>query len=163
MARIKKHEGGFTLIELLVVMFIIGILATLLMANLAGFRERARDALRKSDLRQIESSLALYYSIYREYPASSTEGKIIGCNEPPVACDWGSHWSRGENVLMKQLPNDPLFDSTVEDSPTYYYEKTDTESFFLKASLENASDKDITSSHTRCGRGTGTEYIICQD
>jgi general secretion pathway protein G len=162
MLKDKKIEAGFTLIELLVVMFIIGILATLLMSNLAGFRERARDARRKSDLRQIESSLALYYSIYREYPASS-EGKIIGCNEPPVACDWGNRWSRGENVLMKQLPQDPLYDPTVEGSPTYYYEKTDTESFYLKATLENASDKDITSSQARCGKGTGTEYIICQD
>jgi len=158
----KLKQRGFTLIELLVVIFIIGILATFLISNLAGFRARARDARRKSDLQQIKSSLILYYSIYREYPESSL-GQIVGCREPVAACDWGKRWYRSENVFMKELPNDPLNDPADEESPTYYYEKIDVESFYLKATLENVSDKEIASSQARCQRGVEAEYIICQD
>jgi prepilin-type N-terminal cleavage/methylation domain-containing protein len=53
-AKLKK---GFTLIELLVVISIIGVLATLIMANFNSARERARDAQRKSDLKQFQTSL----------------------------------------------------------------------------------------------------------
>jgi prepilin-type N-terminal cleavage/methylation domain-containing protein len=38
-------QKGFTLIELLVSIAIIGILATLVMANLSGLQARGRDAL----------------------------------------------------------------------------------------------------------------------
>ncbi|MBI2195693.1 MAG: type II secretion system protein [Candidatus Levybacteria bacterium] len=63
-----KREKGFTLVELLIVIAIIGVLTTLLMANFIGVRQRARDAQRKSDLRQIQSALELYRSDQGSYP-----------------------------------------------------------------------------------------------
>lgn len=157
----KTKQKGFTLIELLVVIAIIGVLASLLMSNMASFRMRARDARRKSDLAQIKSSLVLYYSIYREYPDDDSAGQIVGCNEPLEVCGWGGRWSRSVNVIMKQLPSDPLNDP---EGTTYFYEKTSPETFYLKATLENVSDKDILSSQTRCEiTGTETEYFVCQE
>ena len=52
-----KTQKAFTLVELLVVISLIGILATLVLANLNSARERARDAERKSDLRNIQTAL----------------------------------------------------------------------------------------------------------
>lgn len=72
--RIQNFKKGFTLIELLIVIAIIGVLATLLMVNFIGVRQRARDAQRKSDLRQIQSALEIYRSDQGSYPAS-----IINC------------------------------------------------------------------------------------
>lgn len=154
-----RRNKGFTLIELLVVISIIGILSVLLMANLGGVRERTRDVERKQDLRQVKSSLELYYTVWKEYPANDSDSRIVGCDPGPEACAWGEPWQRGESVFMKMLPNDPL----EAAGNRYYYQRTGPDSYILKTTLENGSDKEIKSSQEKCGTGTGNEYLVCQD
>jgi prepilin-type N-terminal cleavage/methylation domain-containing protein len=48
-----KKQQGFTLIELLVVIAIIGLLSTLAVLSFGGVREKARDAQRINDVRQL--------------------------------------------------------------------------------------------------------------
>ncbi len=59
MGRRNNSAGreGFTMIEILVVITIIGILATLILANFGPSRAKARDVQRKTDLNQIKTSL----------------------------------------------------------------------------------------------------------
>lgn len=64
----KKREG-FTLVELLVVIAIIGLLSTLSLVALSSARQKARDALRTSDVKQVMTALELYYSDASLYPA----------------------------------------------------------------------------------------------
>lgn len=59
---------GFTLIELLVVIAIIGILSSVVMVSLTGPRQKARDAKRISDIKQIQLALELYNEANGEYP-----------------------------------------------------------------------------------------------
>lgn len=56
----SARNRGFTLIEVLVVIAIIGILAAMVLASLNGSRTAARDSVRISDMRQIQSALELY-------------------------------------------------------------------------------------------------------
>ncbi len=119
-----KKSQGFTLIELLVVISIIGVLATLVAANLNSARSRARDTERKSDLKNISTALRLYFNDNGIYPTE---------NSMP----WGSEWSGsgGTPVYMSTLPNDPL------PGQDYKYELGATgDTFILTSCLENSSD-----------------------
>lgn len=129
-------KKGFTLIELLVVISVIGVLTTLVMANLNAARERGRDVARKSDLRNIQAALRLYYNDLKTYPASNSSGQILGCgNAGTSACAWGEQWAKSGTVYMNTLPADPL------PGQSYKYLRTDSETYTLSACLENKSDE----------------------
>ena len=119
----RLFKVGFTLIELLVVISIIGILATLVVANLNSARSRARDAARKSDLKNIQSAMRLYYNDKGAYPATFNL--------------FGSKWNDGTTVYMERVPQDPLPDQCY----TYNRPVLDSDSFSVIACLENKSDK----------------------
>ncbi len=71
-----KHTRGFTLIELLVVIAIIGILSSVVLASLNTARTKARDTVRKSDLKQLQTALALYYTDNGSYPSGGWRGAV---------------------------------------------------------------------------------------
>ncbi|MBI2103908.1 type II secretion system protein [Candidatus Woesebacteria bacterium] len=130
-------KSGFTLIELLVVISLLGILATLLIANLSSARQRGRDVQRKSDLRNIATAMRLYYNDYGVYPASSVGGEILGCGAGGTGtCAWGTAWDADNVNYMSTLPADPL------STQSYSYQQVSLDSFRLLTCLENASDED---------------------
>jgi type II secretion system protein G len=141
--KIQKCGKGFTLIELLIVIAIIGVLATLLMVNFVGVRQRARDAQRKSDLRQIQSALEIWRSDNGSYPASSQFG----------AC--GSALTNGSTTYMAKIPCDP----SGAGKFVYTYVSagsTNVASYTLYSCLENVGDsqKDATNKPAYCTGGS---------
>lgn len=73
MNRVKKlSQKGFTIVELLIVIVIIGILAALVFVQFNNSQKKARDAERKSDLRQLAGKLAEYNAEKGSYPAAQT-------------------------------------------------------------------------------------------
>lgn len=75
-----KKQKGFTLIELLVVIAIIGILAAVLMVNLSGTRNKAKDSAVKLEMGQIRTaveSFALTGSTYVNACAAGTDCDIL--------------------------------------------------------------------------------------
>lgn len=143
-------KKGFTLIELLVVISIIGILATLVSANLNSARSRARDAQRKSDMRSVQTALRLYYNDFGSYPGSNSGGNILGCGSGSGFCVWGSAWTAGATTYMPVLPKEPL------TSQSYKYEVgADTDNYTLLTCLENKSDASgvATADTTWCPSG----------
>lgn len=124
------YKRGFTLIELLVAISIIGILSSFLLANFVGVRQRARDGVRKADLRQIQSALELYRSDKGEYPLTE---------DFPACGDDLEDSSSTPVVYMKKIPCDP---STLA---SYSYTGTNTvdtgsSTYSLTACLENEND-----------------------
>lgn len=71
----SPNARGFTLIELLVVIAVIGILSTIGLVTLTGARERARDAVRRTDASSFRTILALYNDDFGSFP-NTTDGLI---------------------------------------------------------------------------------------
>ena len=69
----KKFSSGFTLIELLVVISVIGLLASVVLVSVNNAKSRVRDALRKTDLRQLKLALENYYSSNGKYPSTDPD------------------------------------------------------------------------------------------
>lgn len=120
-------KSGFTLIEVLVVVAIIGVLASLVVANVLGVRQRGRDAQRKSDLRQIQAALELYRADQGAYPASL-----------PATCN--SAFTGGGNTYLSKTPCDPLSTTSTSYRYTYTPGAAPINTYTLKACLENTSD-----------------------
>lgn len=158
-------KKGFTLIELLIVITIIGILAALVITNVQGVRERARDARRKSDLTSIKSSLRLYYNDFKAFPGSDN-GNIVACSG---SCSWGtSSFGSDDTIYMNVLPTDPA--STTSNPLSYAYYQINDDSYALVANLENESDPDISESQARCSvpyssvtaKDLEHDYVLCE-
>ena len=71
MCRKMKGNKAFTLIELLVVIVIIGILATVVVANVSSAQSKAKDAKVKSDMNTVQTAAALYFNEHGDYAALS--------------------------------------------------------------------------------------------
>jgi len=134
MIKIKNFKKGFTLIELLIVIAIIGVLATLLMANFVGVRQRARDATRKSDLRQIQAALEIYRSDNNAYPPAADGAPSDGQFSKTASCNTSLTGPTGStSIYMKTVPCDPTGGS-------YTYSLDVDGNYAVTACLENTND-----------------------
>lgn len=76
-----QTRRGFTLIELLVVISIIALLSAVVLSSLNSARAKGRDALRITNLREVQKALSLYYSTNGSYPTTNGawRGSDAGC------------------------------------------------------------------------------------
>jgi len=145
----KRDKKGFTLIELLVVIAIIGILATIVLVSLNTARQKARDARRVGDIRQIALALEMYYD-------DTTTG-YPGDDEAATCDDWALMEAALEGGVgyMTQVPTDPGGGSTA-----YLYNaggaSNSRQDYVLRAQLESptntalVTDVDTTSPALGC-------------
>lgn len=117
-------KTGFTLVELLVAISIIATLTAILLPNLMGARQRARDAARKADLVALKNGLRMYYNDNQSYP-------------PGVAvADLSSY-------LAAYVPNSSEIGFT-------YSVTNGGDGFQLCVGLEEAKQEETSSSQLKC-------------
>lgn len=70
-----EYNSGFTLIELAVVVMIIGLLAAILVPQYVKQTDKAKDNVTKTELKNMQNAVELYYVENGQYPDSKTELK----------------------------------------------------------------------------------------
>lgn len=146
----RKKLGGFTLVEMLIVIAIIAILSTMILRGVGGALPKSRDARRMGDLKNVQSSLEVYYNKTGTYPN-------ITASDPT---GWQTLESTISGVLGSnfKLPRDPSGGTN-----TYYYcpgaasPSGAINSYILGAQLEVTSSTEGLSGET-CGKPCGGQF-----
>lgn len=99
----RAGQRGFTLIEVMVVIVIIGIMAALVVPNLAGRQEQAQVTAARNDLATYANALDLYKMDNFTYP--STEQGLAALAEKPSGFPEAKNWKAGGYV--RSLRDDP--------------------------------------------------------
>ena len=154
---INNRDNGFSLIEILVVIAIIGGLTSILLPNLMGVRERARDAARKSDLKQIQKALEMYKldQTPPSYPLTA--------NLPTAGNIWQN--ATGTVTYMNKVPGDP---NRTPVPASYSYTSpvgTDNLKYILCACIENVADTEVITGNCVDGTyvcTTGKKYVLTE-
>jgi prepilin-type N-terminal cleavage/methylation domain-containing protein len=142
---IKK---GFTMIELLVVIAIIGILASLALVTFSSSQQQARDASRKSDIKQYQNALEQFANQNNGLYPSRTDA--AGATASTTLCS---------DLDITTCSEDPRFND--DNSFIYLYQSNgsgtptlDATSYVLWAKLEGPS---TTTYFVTCSTGTTGE------
>ena len=145
--RLEAYSKGFTLIELLVVIAIIGILTSVLMVNFIGVRQRARDAERKSQLKQLQAAFEVYRSDNGQYPCFAG-----GCTANDA--------NTIDNLLTEiedYLSDDVVDPLNTSSCPNYLVSSTGS-NYTIYAVLENSNDADATADKKAPLANVGSSY-----
>ena len=101
----KNKEQGFTLIEIMLVVLIIGVIAAMVVPNLAGKGEQARKSVARADIdTNLDSGLGMYELDNGRFP--TTEQGLSALMQKPNAEPVPVNWN-GPYLKKKLIPKDP--------------------------------------------------------
>ena len=133
-----KCRKGFTLVEILLVVIIIGILAAMIIPNIAGRGEQARAAAAKAD---IETNLSAALDIYEidtgHYP--TTEQGLKALVTKPTTAPVPDRW-KGPYLKKRKNPIDPWGRPYVYVSPGVHNTDAYDLSSYGPDGIESADD-----------------------
>jgi general secretion pathway protein G len=107
----KRNDDGFTLIELMVVLIILALLVTVIVPNVVGKSDDAKQTKARADIASIEALLDQYYLDMGHYP--TTEEGLRALYRAPSDGEekWKGPYSK------KPIPPDPWGEPYGYESP----------------------------------------------
>ncbi|MBX4191544.1 MAG: prepilin-type N-terminal cleavage/methylation domain-containing protein [Candidatus Doudnabacteria bacterium] len=139
---LNSKNYGFTLVELLVVIAIIGILAAVVMTSLNSARSKSRDARRLADVRQVMTSMEVYFNDNGAYPTEDGNGH-------PDASLGGPAFS----TYLATYPSYPLPSGTGCTMTDYNYSYISDLEYTIEFCLEGESGGFSPGNHTATQAG----------
>lgn len=113
MKKNNNKQTGFTLLEIMVVIVILGVLASMIVPNLMGNKDKADRQKVVSDVIALENALDMYKLDNGEYP--STEQGLEALVEQPSGTPEPRNYR--EDGYIKRLPQDPWGNDYILNSP----------------------------------------------
>lgn len=110
---INNKQRGFTLMELMVVIVILGVLASLVVPNLMGNKDRADRQKAVTDIVALENALDMYKLDNHQYP--TTEQGMEALVTAPTLAPLAENYST--DGYIRRLPNDPWGNDYILISP----------------------------------------------
>jgi len=146
-------KRGFTLIELVVVMAILATLIGIGYSSFTNTLNKARDAKRKSDLRQIQLALEKYKNLNGDYPVSDWVTSQKGTSTIPWITDLTVDYIKELPVDPKNILSTPPGKPSDSGNYVYAYYSSDNvegacpgikggDYYILATKLENPADHD---------------------
>ncbi|WP_413113147.1 type II secretion system major pseudopilin GspG [Thaumasiovibrio sp. DFM-14] len=99
----RRKQRGFTLLEVMVVIVILGVLASMVVPNLLGNKEKADQQKVVTDISALESALDMYRLDNSVYP--TTDQGLEALVSKPASSPEPRNYRDGGYV--RRLPNDP--------------------------------------------------------
>ncbi|MFM2485420.1 type II secretion system major pseudopilin GspG [Celerinatantimonas yamalensis] len=99
----KRRSQGFTLLEVMVVIVIIGLMATLVVPNLLGNKDKADQKKALADIVALENALDMYKLDNGRYPTTE-QGLNALVSKPQIAPNPTNYRQGG---YIRRLPDDP--------------------------------------------------------
>ncbi|WP_022939995.1 type II secretion system major pseudopilin GspG [Psychromonas hadalis] len=109
----NKKQSGFTLLEIMVVIVILGVLASMVVPNLMGNKDKADRQKVVSDLIALENALDMYKLDNNRYPTTD-QGLEALINKPSGEPEPRNY---PEDGYIKRLPEDPWGNEYILNSP----------------------------------------------
>lgn len=122
------YKKGFTLVELLAVIAVIGLLSVLSVIVLGQTRKSSRDAIRLSNLRDLQGGLEFHYVQSNTYPVAP-EPIAIGAPDANCLNSEGFAPLGCSGAFIDDINPDP-------GDGVYQYMSTDGSDYVIYASLE---------------------------
>ncbi len=163
------NQKGFTVVEVLIVVLIIGLVGTLAVVAVNSARTKQRDAVRLSNVRQVQSALEDYFNESNAYPpgtelplGDSSQSVCLGTGGFAASCSGdGSVFLR---VVVGTIDNGLDGKSTC-GSPARdafcYSAQDDASSYGIQFELENALTQVGLAKGANCATPDGMKAGAC--
>jgi general secretion pathway protein G len=121
----KKNKKAFTLIELMLVMALIAILSTLMLPNLKGAQDKAKEASLRAVVHAMQVALENYYLDHQKYPL----GTATPAEQMVALLKQGDY--------LNQTPKNPFtgkpYQASDQAGQIVYDYNADTDQYVIKA------------------------------
>ena len=158
------YKNGFTKIEILIIAAIIGVLGLTAVFAVMTARSRTRDAVRMSDVRQLQAGLEIYFVDFNTYP-ESLNYTALGTATTQCLASAGFTSNCSDNTYLEAVPAIPSSGldelSSCSDTSNAYCYAAENGEYRINFELEHANPLIGLQKGINCATESGLEPGEC--